>query len=112
MLTSGSIAWKVNAVVERPSRPASNFMVGTHRPKSRPAIVEATNPGKVPVTASVTAPAPAAGPVQRRVLPLPVHAPAAAVEDTDVAVADAATVEDAVAVAAAYLMCQFQDLGL
>ncbi len=34
-------------------------MVGVQVPKSRPAIEEATNPSKVPVTSSSTAPAPA-----------------------------------------------------
>jgi hypothetical protein len=63
------MAWKVKAVVERPSRPASNFMVGTYSPKSRPAIVEATKPSNVPWTADLTAPAPTAGEEQRRVEP-------------------------------------------
>lgn len=40
LLTRGSMAWKVNSVSLRPSSPASNFMVGTQRPKSRPAIVD------------------------------------------------------------------------
>lgn len=40
----------------------------------------ATNPSKFPVTALVTAPAPTAGDVQRRVDPLPVQVPAAPVE--------------------------------
>lgn len=36
LLTKGSMAWNVNSVSLRPSSPASNFMVGTQRPKSRP----------------------------------------------------------------------------
>jgi hypothetical protein len=51
LLTNGSMAWNVNSVSERPSSPASNFMVGTQRPKSRPLMVEATNPGFTPVIA-------------------------------------------------------------
>jgi len=51
LLTNGSMAWNVNSVSERPSSPASNFMVGTQRPKSRPLIVEATKPGFTPVIA-------------------------------------------------------------
>jgi len=54
-------------------------MVGTQRPKSRPAMVEATKPVNVPVTAFETAPKPTDGEVQRRVEPEPVHVPAAAV---------------------------------
>lgn len=66
------------AVAERPFKPSSNFMVGTQRPKSRPAIVEAWKPPKVPVTGSETFPAPTAGEEQTRVCPEPVHVPAAA----------------------------------
>lgn len=58
LLTVGSIAWKVFSVSFRPLSPASNFMVGTQVPKSRPEMVEATNPEKVPVTGSLTAPVP------------------------------------------------------
>ncbi len=76
LLTRGSIAWKVKAVVARPSSPASNFMVGTQRPKFREELVEATKPPKLPVTAFVTAPKPTLGEVQRRVEPLPVQVPA------------------------------------
>ena len=88
------MAWKVDAVEARPSSPASNFMVGTQRPKSRPAMVEATKPSKFPVTAFVTAPNPAPGDVQTRVDPEPVHvpaAPAAAVEAAAAAVVASAT---------------------
>ena len=59
LLTTGSMAWKVDSVALRPLRPASNFMVGVQDPKSRPAMVEAWKPAKFPVTAFVTAPAPA-----------------------------------------------------
>ena len=95
------MAWKVNAVVARPSSPASNFMVGTQSPKSRPAIVEATNPSKFPVTALVTAPAPTPGDVQTRVDPLPVQVPAAAVEAAAAAEVVSATTAAEVATAAA-----------
>lgn len=54
-------------------------MVGTQRPKSKSKFVEATKPSKLPVTALVTAPAPAAGEVQRRVEPEPVQVPGAPV---------------------------------
>lgn len=54
------MAWNVFSVVARPSSPASNFMVGTQRPKSRPAMLEATKPSKLPVTAFVTAAVPEA----------------------------------------------------
>jgi len=87
------MAWKVDSVVERPSRPASNFIVGTQRPKSRLLLVDATKPPKFPVTALVTAPAPTAGELQMRVLPLPVQAPEAA--ELVVPVEDAAEAEDA-----------------
>lgn len=86
------MAWKVEAVEARPSRPASNFMVGVQDPKSSPAMVEAWNPANVPVTASVTDPAPAAGAVQTKVDPDPVQVPAAAVE-LDVEAAELATFE-------------------
>lgn len=76
LLTRGSIAWNVKAVVARPSSPASNFMVGTQRPKSRDELVDATKPPKLPVTALVTAPKPTLGEVQRSVEPLPVQVPA------------------------------------
>ena len=36
----GSIIWKVNSVAGRPPSPPSNLMVGTQRPKSRPAMVD------------------------------------------------------------------------
>jgi hypothetical protein len=85
------MAWKVNSVSERPSSPASNFMVGTQRPKSKPAIVDATNPSKFPVTALVTAPNPTDGEVQRRRSPLPVQVPATASEVDAAVVAAAAT---------------------
>lgn len=55
--------------------------------------MEATKPPKLPVTAFVTAPDPTAGEVQRRVFPLPVQDPAAAVELDSAAVASAAAVE-------------------
>ena len=45
------MAWNVNSVVDLPSNPASNFMVGTQRPKSKPEIVEATKPGNTPTVA-------------------------------------------------------------
>lgn len=48
----------MNSVVLRPLRPASNLIVGVQVPKSLPAMVEATKPPKLPVTALVTAPAP------------------------------------------------------
>ncbi len=38
------MAWKVNSVSLRPSRPASNLMVGTHAPKSSPAMVDCCTP--------------------------------------------------------------------
>ncbi|TGO29046.1 hypothetical protein BPAE_0019g00160 [Botrytis paeoniae] len=41
LLTKGSMAWNVNSASLRPSRPASNLMVGTQRPKSRPVMEEA-----------------------------------------------------------------------
>ncbi len=91
------MAWKVNSVSERPSSPASNFIVGTQRPKSRPGIVEATKPSKFPVTALVTAPAPTAGDVHRRVEPEPVQVPAAPVA----AGAEAAEVDATTAVSTA-----------
>lgn len=50
----------MNSVGLRPSSPASNLRVGVQRPKSRPAMEEATKPPKVPITASVMAPAPPA----------------------------------------------------
>lgn len=34
------MAWNVNSVVLRPLRPASNFIVGVQRPKSRPEMVD------------------------------------------------------------------------
>jgi hypothetical protein len=34
-----SMSWKVNSLAGRPSRPPSNLMVGTQRPKSRPGMV-------------------------------------------------------------------------
>lgn len=40
LLQRGSMAWKVAAVAARPSSPSSNFIVGTQRPKSRPAMVD------------------------------------------------------------------------
>lgn len=52
LLTSGSWAWKVNSVSERPSSPASNFMVGVQRPKSRPAMVDGMSPGAAPAAPS------------------------------------------------------------
>ena len=100
------MAWKVNSVEARPSSPASNFMVGTHSPKSRPAIVEATNPSKFPVTALVTAPAPAAGEVHSRVLPLPVQAPAAAVEAASAAAEVVSATAAGVAAAATEEACE------
>ena len=80
-------------------------MVGTQSPKSREVFVEATKPSKFPVTAFVTAPAPAAGAEQRRVDPEPVQVPEAAVEaeEAEEALAawatdvDAATEEEVVA---------------
>lgn len=50
------------------------------RTKSNGRVRTATNPSKLPVTALVTAPAPTAGEVHRRVDPLPVQVPAAPVE--------------------------------
>jgi hypothetical protein len=102
LLTSGSWAWKVKAVEARPSSPASNLMVGTQIPKSRPAMVLATKPVKVPVTGSETAPKPALGAVQTRVLPEPVQAPAAPDEAVEVEAVEAAEiVESATAVSTA-----------
>jgi hypothetical protein len=72
LLQRGSIAWKVAALAARPSSPNSNFIVGTQSPKSRPRE-EATNPSKVPVTGSETAPDPTAGAPQARVCPDPVQ---------------------------------------
>ena len=54
-------------------------------------MVEATNPPKFPVTAFVTAPDPAAGEVQTRVLPPPVQVPAAPVEAAAAAEVESAT---------------------
>lgn len=105
------MAWKVDAVVARPSRPASNFIVGTQRPKSRPAMEDATKPSKVPVTGSETALAPAAGALQSNNDPEPVQVPAAAdeavavdVAATAVAVAELATVTKVVAEGAAHAL--------
>jgi hypothetical protein len=47
-------------------------MVGTQRPKSRPRE-ETTNPSKVPVNGSDTAPDPTAGAPQTRLCPDPVQ---------------------------------------
>lgn len=47
LLTKGSMAWNVNSVSLRPLRPASNFMVGTQRPKSRPVMEDAWAPEEV-----------------------------------------------------------------
>ncbi len=60
-------------------------MVGTQRPKSKPPMVEAWKPPKVPVTASLTAPAPTAGAEQTRVWPEPVQVPDAAFDAEEVA---------------------------
>ena len=76
-------------------------MVGTQSPKSRPAIVEATNPSKFPVTALVTAPDPTAGDVQRRVDPEPVQVPAAPVDAAAAAEVASATAAAGVAAEAA-----------
>jgi hypothetical protein len=76
-------------------------MVGTQSPKSRPAIVEATKPPKLPVTALVTAPEPTLGAVQRRVLPEPVQVPAAPVPDEAVEVDAVAAAAGVVAAGAA-----------
>ena len=38
-LILGSMAWKVNSVALRPGCPASNLIVGTHSPKSAPAML-------------------------------------------------------------------------
>ena len=40
LATRGSIGRNVNSVAGRPSKPPSNFMVGTQRPKSAPATLE------------------------------------------------------------------------
>jgi len=52
------MAWKVFSVALRPFNPGSNFIVGVQLPKSRPAMLEATNPSKLPVMAFFTAPTP------------------------------------------------------
>lgn len=101
LLQRGSWAWKVNSVVARLLSPGSNFMVGTQSPKSRPAMVEATKPPKLPVTALVTAPEPTPGAVQRRVLPEPVQVPAAPVPEEPVEVDAFAAAAGVVATGAA-----------
>ncbi len=83
------MAWNVDSVVARPLSPASNFMVGVQRPKSRPAMVEATKPGLTPVTASEEAGA----------APEPVAVPVAAAAATEAV--DAAETEDEVVATAA-----------
>jgi len=88
-------------VVARPSSPASNFMVGTQRPKSREAFVDATKPPKLPVTAFVTAPKPTPGEVQTSVLPEPVQVPAAPLEAVEVEVEAVSAAAEVVATAAA-----------
>jgi hypothetical protein len=47
------MAWKVNSVNGRPSRPGSNFMVGTQSPKSRPSMVDFWTPLLVEEEAAV-----------------------------------------------------------
>lgn len=102
-LMRGSMPWKVNSVSARPSSPASNFIVGTQSPKSRPEMVDGWNPPKFPVTALVTAPNPTEGDVQTRVSPLPVQVPSVPAEDAAEATVVAATavVASALAVASA-----------
>ena len=108
LLTSGSWAWKVDSVAARPSSPASNFMVGTQRPKLRVVLVDATKPPKLPVTALVTAPKPADGALQVRVEPEPVQVPAAPVleEEVDVGTGLAATMFVAATAEVACLMLE------
>jgi hypothetical protein len=69
------------------------------------ALVDATKPPKLPVTALVTAPKPTDGAVQSRVLPEPVQVPAAPLEEDDEVEVDAVSAADVVATAAAEVAC-------